>query len=104
MVFHSPLSFKAEPTVGFHPKGSGEDTSIVRTTTNIQKSRGPVGIASGHRSYKCFIFTSSKNGTGARHRGQIAPNRVTHRKLTEANGAGAVASNDGEWTNDGVFC
>jgi len=46
----------------------------VRTTTNIQKSRGPVGIASGHRSYKFFIFTLYKNETGARHRGRIVPN------------------------------
>jgi hypothetical protein len=34
-----------------------------------------VAIVSGRRCYKCFIVTSSKNGTGARHRGQIAPNR-----------------------------
>ena len=30
--------------MGFHPKGSGEDTSIVRTTTSIQKLCGPVGF------------------------------------------------------------
>ena len=68
-------SFEVGPTVGFHPKVPGEVISIVRTTTDIQKSRGPVGITSGRRSYKNFIFTLYKNGTGARHRGRIAPNR-----------------------------
>ena len=84
--------------MGFHPKGSGEDTSIVRTATNIKKSCGPVG--------KCFIFTSYKNlgpvlATEGKLR-QTATNTVK-KQCVEANGAGAVASNDGKRTNNGVF-
>jgi hypothetical protein len=33
--------------VGFYPKGLGDDTSIVGTTTNRQQLHGQVGI--GHR-------------------------------------------------------
>jgi len=91
--------------VGFHPKGLGEDTIIVRTRTNIQKSCGPVGIASGRRSYKCFVSLGIKMGPVLATEGklrQIATN-TTSLQCVEANGAGVVASNDGKRTNDGVF-
>ena len=35
----------------------------------------PASIATGRRYFKCFNFVLCKNGTGARHRGRIAPNR-----------------------------
>ncbi len=35
----------------------------------------PASIAPGCRIFKCFNFVSLKSGTGARHRGQIAPSQ-----------------------------
>jgi hypothetical protein len=70
---------EADADDGETPPPTPTGYSIIPTHFNCAT---PASIASGRRCYKCNNFASSKNGTGVRHRGRIAPNRVTLREPT----------------------